>query len=282
MNPYRIDEPAVISFSGGRTSAYMLYKVLEAHEGVLPEDVKVCFANTGKEMPETLDFVRDCAEQWGVEITWLECRARVGEAGENKYVYETRVVTYETASRNGEPFEQLITARNYLPNPVARFCTSELKVRRIVDYLDSIGHGNGERLHIIGIRFDEPRRAIKIHNKRSEGHDCWCPLYIDQKTALDVANFWESQNFDLNLPNRSGVTDWGNCDLCFLKGPNKKRSLVRERPDLAEWWIEQERRVGGFFRNDQPSYEGFKVIATDQGELFEFEDDNSIPCFCGD
>jgi len=49
LNPYRITEPTCISFSGGRTSAYMLYKVLEAHNGKLPEDAIVCFANTGKE-----------------------------------------------------------------------------------------------------------------------------------------------------------------------------------------------------------------------------------------
>lgn len=280
-NPYFIDEPAVISFSGGRTSAYMLFKTLEAHGGVLPDYVKVCFANTGREMPETLDFVRDCGEQWGVDIVWLECRARPGEAGENKFVYETEVVSYETASRNGEPFAQLITARNYLPNVVARFCTSELKVRRVVDYLNSIGHGDGERLHVIGIRFDEPRRAIKMHNKKNEGHDCWCPLYEDKVTALDVAAFWNAQNFDLNLHNRDGVTDWGNCDLCYLKGGNKKLSLVRERPDLADWWIEQEAKINGRFRNDQPSYSQMKVIATDQGQLFDF-DDESIPCFCGD
>jgi len=48
VNPYEITEPTCISFSGGRTSAFMLYKVLEAHQMSLPSEAKVIFANTGK------------------------------------------------------------------------------------------------------------------------------------------------------------------------------------------------------------------------------------------
>ena len=48
-DPYLITGPALISFSGGRTSAYMLKMILDAHGGTLPDDVHVCFANTGKE-----------------------------------------------------------------------------------------------------------------------------------------------------------------------------------------------------------------------------------------
>ena len=57
MNPFKINEPTCISFSGGRTSAYMLYKVLEANDMKLPGEAIVCFANTGKEDEATLKFV---------------------------------------------------------------------------------------------------------------------------------------------------------------------------------------------------------------------------------
>ena len=75
-NPYRITGPALISFSGGRTSAYMLWHILDAHDGKLPDDVHVCFANTGKEREETLRFVHECATRWGVRVRWLEWRPK--------------------------------------------------------------------------------------------------------------------------------------------------------------------------------------------------------------
>ena len=53
---FAIDGPAYVSFSGGRTSGYMLRKILDAHGGVLPSNVHVIFANTGDELPPTLDF----------------------------------------------------------------------------------------------------------------------------------------------------------------------------------------------------------------------------------
>ena len=280
-NPYKITEPAAISFSGGRTSGYMLWKILDAYDGQLPDHLPVTFANTGKEMTQTLDFVQACSVHWGVDITWLECLARPGGEDENKYVYETKEVDYESASRDGEPFDSLIVARQYLPNPVARFCTQELKVYRIRDWMKN-KFGDTDWSNVIGIRADEQRRAAKL---RKEPRNI-LPLVDDNVYVKEVYEFWTEQNFDLELPNNNGVTDWGNCDLCFLKGFNKKLSIVQARPDLVDWWSEMETKVGkgqkaGTFRSDQPSYSDMKMIATDQGSLFDY-DDETIPCFCGD
>jgi 3'-phosphoadenosine 5'-phosphosulfate sulfotransferase (PAPS reductase)/FAD synthetase len=289
-SPYFIDEPAAISFSGGRTSAYMLYKILEAHDGKLPDDVVVTFANTGKEMPETLDFVQACSDNWDVPIVWLELeniRRMVGEdesqdmstrASSLERTY--KVVDYKSASRNGEPFNKLLKGLPIIPNAVQRTCTVNLKIRAMKWYLQSIGY-ESPWLQCVGIRADEQRRAIKLHGKISEGHEAYCPLYVDGVTAKDVGDFWSSNNFDLDLPNNNGVTDWGNCDLCHLKGRSKRLSIIRERPDLADWWIAAEKGKGQQFRPGEPSYEQMKVIASDQGQLFDF-DDESIPCFCGD
>jgi len=79
-DPFKIIEPTVISFSGGRTSAYMLWRVLQSNNG-LPADAIVCFANTGKEEEATLEFVRDCALNWGVNIHWLEFTSEILNLG---------------------------------------------------------------------------------------------------------------------------------------------------------------------------------------------------------
>jgi hypothetical protein len=51
-NPYLIEGPALISFSGGRTSAFMLHEILRAFDGALPNNIHITFANTGKERAE--------------------------------------------------------------------------------------------------------------------------------------------------------------------------------------------------------------------------------------
>ena len=68
-DPFKIDGQTCISFSGGRTSAYMLWRVLRSNGGTLPTECVVCFANTGKEDGATLRFVRGCGERWGVVDT---------------------------------------------------------------------------------------------------------------------------------------------------------------------------------------------------------------------
>jgi len=272
LDPFKIIEPTVISFSGGRTSAYMLWRVLQAHDGKLPNEAIVMFANTGKEAEETLAFVQACSDKWGVEIHWVE--------------YQTeeptfRRVTFETASRQGEPFEALIIKRKYLPNPLVRFCTAELKIRTIHRYLKSLGWEHNETMDWVGIRADEQGRAAKIVDKSR------LPLVTAKVTKKEVIDFWESQDFNLMLPNINGETPTGNCDLCFLKNTSKIMSLIASEPDRAIWWAKMEglsiasMPSGNYFRADRPSYAQMIKYSKEQRDMFS-ADEESIACFCGD
>jgi 3'-phosphoadenosine 5'-phosphosulfate sulfotransferase (PAPS reductase)/FAD synthetase len=279
MDPFKISGPTTLSVSGGRTSMYMLWRTLEANGG-LPADTIACFANTGKEDEATLAFVQECSERWSVPITWLEY-----QFDEPRF----RVVDFDTASRNGEPFEALVARRKFLPNVISRFCTVELKVRTMHRYLKSIGWTEWESW--LGIRADEPRRLARIaKNDYGKHEEKFAPLGMAGIGAKDVGDFWKSQPFDLGLPNINGVTMHGNCDLCYLKPAAQVLSLIAEKPERAIWWAQMETRVqssghangdGARFRNDRPSYAEMAKFAAEQRDIFN-PDEEAIACFCGD
>ena len=255
-DPFKIDGPTCISFSGGRTSAYMLWRVLESNGG-LPHEAVVCFANTGKEDEATLRFVRDCERMWQVPITWLEyCPVIPGFV----------VVDFDTASRNGEPFDALITKKHYLPNAVERFCSHELKNKPIAKF-----SGLGDDDTMIGIRYDEPHRIPKM---RARGLSI--PLVAAKVTKTMVLDFWRTQPFDLEI-----IEGLGKCDLCFLKAFNVIYGNVAKKPARGIWWAKNETRIAATFHKSRPTYGQMIKYAADQVD-FVGHDEEAIACFCGD
>ncbi|MBP2495422.1 3'-phosphoadenosine 5'-phosphosulfate sulfotransferase (PAPS reductase)/FAD synthetase [Methylobacterium sp. PvP062] len=287
-NPYLIQGPALISFSGGRTSGYMLKHILDAHGGTLPADVHVAFANTGREMPETLDFVQECSERWGVPIVWLEF--------DPEAPHKTAIVNHNSAGRDGEPLAAVLAQRQMLANPVMRFCTIDSKIKRLQAYARHI-LGFATWANVVGLRADEPDRVAKQHARAASGKDGknfgrpMMPLADAGVARRDVAAWWARQSFDLRLENVGGKTPHGNCDLCFLKGAATIVGILRDRPDLADWWIAQERRFAStkrpgdfaYFRKDRPSYAELLRLSQDQGDLLTFEpQEESLDCACTD
>lgn len=232
-DPFLIAGPAVISFSGGRTSGYMLWRILQAHAGALPDDVVVCFANTGREMPATLDFVRDCAAVWNVQVHWLEFVARRADG--------YREVSHNSAARDGEPFAAMLHTKASLPNALQRGCTSELKIRTMKRFARQHFGSKARPVEVIGLRADEKRRVEKSRDEARQvkmGHArrVLCPLFDAGVRLEDVQAFWRDQPFDLMLKGK-----WeGNCDLCFLKSKSAIMRVMRDYPQRGRWWIGEE------------------------------------------
>ena len=190
------------------------------------------------------------------------------------------MVDYDTASRNGEPFEAIVRKRNYLPNPVTRFCTVELKIRVMHKHLKSMGWAEGDGWdQFIGIRADEPSRISKIRARPSPEtvKETMCiPLADAGITVRDVGAFWAAQPFNLELPTYNGRTLAGNCDLCFLKPAAQVASLIAEKPVRAIWWAKIEalalalasKPSGAVFRSDRPSYAQMLAYTQAQADAF--------------
>lgn len=249
LNPYLIYGPAVLSFSGGRTSAKMLKKIIEAHGGKLPDDLFVCFANTGKEKEQTLRFVHECETRWGVRVHWLEFVTDLKSAGAAGRYEE---VGYNSASRQGEPLDRLIARKQALFSTITgRWCTERCKVGVIHDFMEAQGYGRGGYAEIIGFRADEYDRVYELPRKpRNADRDLRFPLAEAGVRKGDVLAWWELQPFDLQLERGTG-----NCDHCpFLQF---KARVIRARRDPAGvgYWAAHEKA-----RNFSFGYESFDEV----------------------
>lgn len=252
-DPFFITGPALISFSGGRTSAYMLWRILQAHGGTLPDDVHICFANTGKEREETLRFVHECSVRWGVRIRWLEWRSRLKSVPVAQRFEE---VGFNSASRNGEPLSAIIASKKTAPNAFRRFCTEHAKMQVLADFMAAQGYEHWT--NVVGLRADEMRRVAKKFAQNEAGGSPWhsvVPLFRAGVRKADIWEFWLGENTDPKalvapLPQGFDLGLYpyeGNCDCCFLKARAVLVHLERETPGVLDWWGGEEQSVGGTF-----------------------------------
>ncbi len=246
-DPFRIAGPALISFSGGRTSAYMLWRILVAYDFKLPDDIFVVFANTGREREETLRFVHECEVRFGIRIWWVEFN---GVRGRKVPAIERfDVVGYNSASRRGEPFRKLIQLKGYLPNAVTRFCTADLKIDTMKQFMLSKGFETW--VNVVGLRVDEMKRVMKQVMRSASGKERWtsyCPLALAGVSEPVVWQHWLGRNLDPRnlrhpLPQGFdlGIRRYeGNCHGCMLKGFEVLAHSEREQPGILDEWAEDE------------------------------------------
>ena len=220
------DKLLVCTFSGGRTSAFM-GQFLKLYKKYKDFDKLYVFANTGKEKEETLEFINKCDKEWSLGLVWLEAKI-YKEKGKGT---DFKVVDFKTASRKGEPFEEML--KSYpMPNNFASNCTRELKDSPIKKYVKSLGYK--EVITAMGIRYDERHRKSNTAKQQNIIY----PLCDDTRVDSNfIRRWWDTQCFDLELKDYEG-----NCDLCFKKSLRKRLTLIKQNPNIAEWWLDMEEK----------------------------------------
>ena len=211
-----VKEKYHISFSGGRTSAYMTKLLLDTWSDRY--EFIVTFANTGLEHPKTLEFINNCDKVFGFNTVWLEAVVQ----HDKRLAPTHKIVTFDTAARKGEPFEEVIKKYG-IPNQKFPGCTRDLKLSPIKSYLKSLGIDEHKIRTAIGIRTDETRR---VNPKVAEARTLEYPLInVWPSDKQDVLDWWEDQIFDL------GIDEFeGNCLGCWknhLKSISCRLSVTR-------------------------------------------------------
>jgi len=246
----RAEVPLIVSFSGGKSSACMARKLQQGYPGPLT----FLFANTGQEKEETLAFVNECDVRWGLSVVWVEAKVNGAREGTTH-----RVVDFETASRNGRPFEQVIEKYG-IPNKSYPHCTRELKLAPMNSYLRGVGIE--KPVFAIGIRVDEPKRL----RKDAESAGITYPLaHWFRWDKQDVNAWWEDQSFGLQLAEHEG-----NCSWCWKKSLSKHLRLIGEAPGIFDFPRRMEAEhsmtnarhgVRVFFRENRSTKDLFRLHA---------------------
>ena len=267
----------LVLFSGGRTSAFMTKFLKEKYPN---DNLLFVFANTGKELEETLIFVDKCDKEFSLNLVWLEADVNFEKGKGTDY----KIVTFETASRKGEPFEDVIKKYG-LPSKLYRHCTRELKEVPIHKYAKEILGFNYSTA--LGIRVDEKHRISSDPKKIYPLTD----INVDEKF---IRSWWKRQSFDLNIKDYQG-----NCDLCFLKSTRKKLTLITEYSNITDWWSEMENKYSSTYQSKFDELRNLSITelvelakkpfrkAIDKEELREHQNllfepnyDLEFDCFC--
>jgi hypothetical protein len=268
----------VILFSGGRTSAFLAKYIKENDKY---KNFIFVFMNTGKEREETLIFADKCDKEFNLNLVWLEAFVNDEKGKGTTY----KIVDFKNASRKGEPFEAMLS-KYPLPNNMASNCTRELKQRPIDAYLRD-NYKDFDILRVVGIRADESHRKSVNAEIEKVIYPLCDEIKVDSKF---IRSWWEKQSFDLQLKDYEG-----NCDLCFKKSLKKRLTIIKENPNVAEWWLEMEKKYSSesiprfdlrtnksieqlvkMAKQPFTRAEDLHELSKQQCDLFEFETD----CFC--
>lgn len=255
-------KPLLISFSGGRTSAYMTKLIMDKQIKSL-NDFKpfVVFANTGCEHPKTLEFVQKCDEVFNWGVVWLEAKVNQDKGQGTGY----KIVNCQNASRNGEPYEQVIKKYG-IPSVASPHCTRELKQAPIRAWCKDM-FGQSIIDTAIGIRADETKRINPNTKAKFKLHYPLVDLNIDKQDVLD---FWENQDFDLELPEHLG-----NCVWCFKKSDKKLLKALSEYPKAFEFPKKMEKYKTD---NRRAFFRGHRLV----DDLIKLKNITGVPVFIDD
>ena len=204
-----MSKQVVVSFSGGRTSAYLVW--LTKNLGM---NAKYVFMDTGAEHPKTYEFVRNVSRNFGVEVTCLRVEVNPELGKGNGY----SVISIDDIQQDLKPWGKMMQKYG-VPYYGGAFCTDRMKLVPFKKYCDdTFGKGNYETW--LGIRADEPNRLAKKDGIRYLAE-------ISDFEKQDVLDWWSEQAFDLNLD------EWlGNCVFCMKKSDLKLAAAQRDEPGM--------------------------------------------------
>jgi len=275
----------VNSISGGKTSAYLSSHYpadIDIFSLVRTNDKSCLFKDRvlasrveqkiGKDFVGTLEddkiinTIFDLEQHIGREITWV----------------------------SGKTFDEIIEDKhNYLPNKIARYCTTELKTIPIAKYLYNAG-ANPVKMRF-GYRANEIKRAKSMDSKKNEfgfvevkipigkhanGNTKWKVIdYQSPEYPLIKDNIFRDNIHEYWLDKPVRFAKFNNCVGCWWRNEIMLKKMSEDHPNKMEWFAKMEEGTGNRFKSDI-TYR--KIIQHKlQMELFDDDFNECDSGYCG-
>ena len=264
------------SISGGRSSAMMSYH-LHTHPKYKDDNKVFVFANTGMERPETIEFLKNCDQHWGLNIIKVE-----GVYSETMGVgVGYKVVEWDELAMNAEPFDGAIMHMNKgeykgLPNSNAPYCSDRMKTRPIQKFAKDY-FKTKDFVTSIGFRAEDMPKRISWPEIKAEDKRIY-PLLTDFEKPIgqrELTEWWQTQPFELGIHSKLG-----NCELCWKKSDRNIVETIQYGTRFVDWWAKHEQTYGHTsFRGNKSIHDYVKMAQ--QGKPMEFDfDQEDFNCMC--
>ncbi len=229
----------IVSFSGGRTSAYLVY-LMEQKRINDGWDVEYIFMDTSAEHPKTYEFVKNVRDFFDINLVCLKYIANQEKGKGGTY----DIVSIESCKHDLSVWDGMVDKYG-MPFLHGAFCSDRMKNTTFNKYIkDNI---DGEYVTWLGIRHDEPKRIFgqSIDSKLTKrGFDSYdkSKLYADTLAISDVELLQAIIDIVSPIDNKDPF-----CKIIFdrLISVRKNKIIFMagisdfDKDDILNWWSGQ-------------------------------------------
>lgn len=224
----------VVSFSGGRTSAYLCKLMVEKFG---KDDVDFVFMDTGEEHEETYEFIRNCNSHFELDLTCLRGDFSLPIGSGVGY----SVVSINDINPDSKPFKEMM-AKYGVPYIGGMFCTDRMKLKPYKKYCDRTYRKSNYETWL-GIRFDEPKRLVGDNKKKelsaykqlkADGlnDECISLLYVNARDDIKELDQWTISDTSKELMLKR-IAHLDKENLHYLA-----EIYEYEKQDILDYWSE--------------------------------------------
>jgi hypothetical protein len=216
----QIEKKKTVSFSGGRTSAYLCIKMIEKFGR---ENVDFIYMDTGGEHSKTYEFIKNVDSFFNLNLICL--RGNFNQSLGKAHTYD--IVDVNDIGPDLGPFKQMV-GKYGTPTIASPWCTSRMK-QEVHDKYCNDKYGKGNYQTWIGIRCDENKRLRNVGKSDKIRY----LAEISDYEKYDILKYWSKMPFDLE------INEWlGNCVFCFKKSNLKLAAAAIDEPEMLKDWLD--------------------------------------------